>query len=101
MPKSSLSYPKVRKHSDGRYFIDFNLNSVRYRLFNGKKIGSSLSPNSYPVKLRKAKAILLADEVYQYLVANDYSFEKKLSDLELYDKRICLWFKIVYGVIKR
>ena len=88
MPKSSLSYPKVRKHSDGRYFIDFNLNSVRYRLFNGKKIGSSLSPNTYPGKLRKAKATLLADEVYQYLVANDYSFDKKLSDLELYDKLI-------------
>ena len=48
MPKSSLSYPKVCKHKDGRYYVDFNLNSKRYRLFNGKRINSSLAPNSYP-----------------------------------------------------
>ena len=57
MPKSSLSYPKVCKHKDGRYYVDFNLNSKRYRLFNGKRINSSLAPNSYPHKLRRSKAI--------------------------------------------
>jgi integrase len=88
MPKSSLSYPKVRKHSDGRYFIDFNLNTVRYRMFSGKRIGSSLSPNTYPAKMRKAKATILADDVYRYLVANDYSFSKKLSDVEVFDNLI-------------
>ena len=85
MPKRSLSYPRIRKHTDGRTFIDFNLNSKRYRLFNGNKIGSSLSPNSYPAKMRKAITTELAREVYEYLINNDYSFEKKVSTLELYD----------------
>ena len=88
MPKSSLSYPKVCKHKDGRYYVNFNLNSKRYRLFNGKRIHSSLAPNSYPIKLRRSKAILLADEVYRYLVSNSYSFTKPLTTLELFDSLI-------------
>ena len=88
MPKRSLSYPRIRKHTDGRTFIDFNLNSKRYRLFNGNKIGSSLSPNSYPAKMRKAITTELAREVYEYLINNDYSFEKKVSTLELYDSLV-------------
>ncbi|MDA8571710.1 site-specific integrase [Flavobacteriaceae bacterium] len=85
MPKSSLSYPKVCKHKDGRYYVDFNLNSKRYRLFNGKRINSSLAPNTYPTKLRRSKAILLANEIYDYLVSNNYSFNKQLSSIELFD----------------
>jgi integrase len=88
MPKSSLSYPKVCKHKDGRYYVDFNLNSKRYRLFNGKRINSSLAPNSYPTKLRRSKAVLLADEVYRYLVSNNYSFTKPLTTIELFDSLI-------------
>ena len=88
MPKSSLSYPKVCKHKDGRYYVDFNLNSKRYRLFNGKRINSSLAPNSYPTKLRRSKAILLADEVYRYLVSNNYSFTKPLTTIELFDSLV-------------
>ena len=88
MPKRSLSYPRIRKHTDGRTFIDFNLNSKRYRLFNGNKIGSSLSPNSYPAKMRRAITTELAKEVYEYLINNDYSFEKKISKLELYDSLV-------------
>ena len=85
MPNSSLSYPRIRKHKDGRNFIDFNLNSRRYRLFSGKRIGSSLSPNTYPLKLRRIKTIELADEVYRYLINNNYSFEKQLDDVGLFD----------------
>ena len=85
MPNSSLSYPRIRKYKDGRNFIDFNLNSRRYRLFNGKRIGSSLSPNTYPLKLRRIKTIELADEVYRYLISNNYSFEKQLDDVGLFD----------------
>ena len=85
MPNRSLSYPRIRKHKDGRNFIDFNLNSRRYRLFNGKRIGSSLSPNTYPLKLRRVKTIELADEVYSYLTSNNYSFEKQLDDVGLFD----------------
>ena len=88
MPNNSLSYPRIRKHTDGRTFIDFNLNSKRYRLFNGNKIGSSLSPNSYPAKMRKAITIELAKEVYDFLIHNDYSFDKQLNALELYDMLI-------------
>ena len=88
MPKRSLSYPRIRKHTDGRTFIDFNLNSKRYRLFNGNKIGSSLSPNSYPAKMRKAITIELAKEVYDFLIHNNYSFDKQLNMLELYDMLI-------------
>jgi len=88
MPNNSLSYPRIRKHTDGRTFIDFNLNSKRYRLFNGNKISSSLSPNSYPAKMRRAITIELAKEVYEYLINNDYSFDKQLNVLELYDSLV-------------
>ena len=88
MPKSSLSYPKVCKHKDGRYYVNFNLNYKRYRLFNGRRINSSLAPNSYPTKLRRSKAVLLADEIYLYLVSNNYSFTKPLTTIELFDSLI-------------
>ena len=88
MPNCSLSYPNIRKHSNGKYFIDFFLNNKRYRMFNGKRIGSSLAPNSHPSKLRHSKTALLAKEVYDYLVINDYSFEKPIRCVELFDSII-------------
>ena len=81
----SLKYPKVCKKSDGRYYVDLTLNGKRYRLFSGGLIGSSLSPNSYPVELRRNAAKQLAKEVYDYLLLNDYSFEKKKSSIEVFD----------------
>ena len=84
----SLKYPKVCKKSDGRYYIDLTLNNKRYRLFSGGLIGSSLSPNSYPLDLRKNAAKQLAKEVYDYLLLNDYSFEKKRSSVEVFDSLI-------------
>lgn len=84
----SLKYPKVCKKSDGRYYIDLTLHNKRYRLFSGGLIGSSLSPNSYPLELRKNAAKQLAKEVYDYLLLNDYSFEKKRSSLEVFDSLI-------------
>ena len=86
MPNSSLSYPKVCCRYDGLYYIDFKLNSLRHRMFSGNKIGSSLSPNSYPLRLRKSKTELLAKEVYNYLVRNDYSFDKPMNNLERFDR---------------
>ena len=86
MPNSSLSYPKVCCRYDGLYYIDFNLNSLRHRMFSGNKIGSSLSPNSYPLRLRKSKTQLLAKEVYNYLVRNEYSFDKPMNSLERFDQ---------------
>ena len=89
MPEKSLSYPKVCKRIDGKYYIDFKLCGKRFRLFNGKYIGSSNNPNSYPLKLRKTQAIKLAKEVYDYLVSNNYSFIKRpKTNLEFYDSLI-------------
>ena len=62
MPKSSLSYPKVSVRNDGLYYIEFRLLTKRFRLFSGNKIGSSLSPNSYPAKMRRAITTELARE---------------------------------------
>ena len=45
-------------------------------MFSGAKINSSLSPNSYPAKLKRPKTELLAKEVYNYLVRNNYSNSK-------------------------
>lgn len=88
MPNNSLSYPKVCRRYDGLYYIDFRLNNKRVRMFSGCKINSSLAPNSYPSKLRHSKTALLAKEVYDYLVSNDYSFEKPLRGVELFDSLI-------------
>ena len=85
MPNSSLSYPKIRKDSSGKYFIDLNLNNKRYRLYSGKIIKSSLRPNTYPYKMRYSKAKILAEEVYVFLVENDYSFSKELTNIEKFD----------------
>ena len=89
MPNSSLSYPKVCKRYDGLYYIDFKLNSKRYRLFSGSKIGSSLSPNTYPLKLRKQKEEMAAKaearqkkeyEKKQAIILNDKR-KKKAKEL--------------------
>jgi len=59
-------------------------------LFNGKRIGLQLDPNSYPVHIRYDKAQLLAAEVYKYIsqggVFKEYNKESlvtgKLTDRE-------------------
>ena len=88
MSNNTLSYPQVCKNKQGKYYIDFNLNNKRYRLFGGNLIGSSLMINSYPKHLRRKQASVLAEEVYRYLVANDYSFSKKLNQIETFDSLI-------------
>ena len=89
MPNKSLSYPKVCRKTDGKYYIDFKLNGKRFRLFNGKYIGSSSNPNSYLPRLRKIQSANLAKEVYDYLVSNNYSFVKRPSTkLEFFDSLV-------------
>ena len=85
MPNNTLSYPKVCKSRLRKYYIDFKLNNKRYRLFGGKLIGSSLLINSYPKHLRRKQASALAEQVYRHLVANDYSFSKKLNQIETFN----------------
>ena len=88
MPNNSLSYPKVCKRKDGKYYVDFKINNKRYRLFSGRLIGSSLYPNSYPAKLRYSVTSTLAKQVYEFIVSNDYSLTKPLSTVEHYDSLI-------------
>ena len=90
MPKTSLNYPKVCKRIDNTFYIDFKLFDKRYRLFNGNKIGSNLNPNTFPLNERRKQAQNLAKEVYNFLVANNYSFVKftPKSNLELFDSLI-------------
>ena len=88
MPKNTLSYPKVCKRKDGKYYIDFKLNNKRYRLFSGRLIESTINPNSYPAKLRYSVTISLAKYTYDYIVSNNYSLNKPLNDLELFDTLI-------------
>jgi len=88
VPNKNLSYPKVCKRKDGKYYIDFKLDNKRYRLFSGRIIGASLYPNSYPAKQRRSITLHLAKEVYNYIVSNDYSLYRKLSTVEKYDSII-------------
>ena len=88
MPKNTLSYPKVCKRKDGKYYIDFKLNNKRYRLFSGRLIESTINPNLYPAKLRYSVATSLAKQTYDYIVSNNYSLKKPLNDLELFDNLI-------------
>ena len=88
MPNNSLSYPKVCKRSDGKYYVDFKLNNKRYRLFSGRLIGSSLNPNSYPAKQRYSITSTLAKLVYEFFVKNDYSLSKPKPTLEIFDSLI-------------
>ena len=88
MPKNSLSYPKVCKRKDGKYYIDFKLNNKRYRLFSGRLIESSINPNSYPAKLRYSVTTSLAKQTYDYIVSYNYSLNKPLNNLELFDTLI-------------
>ena len=88
MPKNSLSYPKVCKRKDGKYYVDFKLNKKRYRLFSGRLIGSSLNPNSYPAKKRFSATSTLAKQVYEFILLNEYSLSKPKSTIELFDSLI-------------
>ena len=88
MPNNSLSYPKVCKRKDGKYYVDFKLNNKRYRLFSGRLIGSSLNPNSYPAKQRYSITSSLAKQVYEFIVKNDYSLSKPKPTLEIFDSLI-------------
>jgi len=61
-----LNYPKVHLDHD-KVFVSFYINQKRYRLYNGKRIGSTTNPNSYPEDQRLSIGKLLAAEVYKFL----------------------------------
>ncbi len=86
----TLRFPKVHVDSKQQVFISFYINEKRYRLYNGKRIGSSTDPNSYPIDQRQSIGKVLATVIYSYLLlggilTNYRSTEVvsgKLSDLE-------------------
>ena len=84
----NVTYPKICIANDGKYFIDFNLNDKRYRLYNGKKI--KLNHNSFPKKHRRRQAELFAKKVCDHVVSNNYSFDKdsRSNELALFDRLI-------------
>ena len=63
-----LKYPKVHTDQNQQVYISFYLNEKRYRLFNGKRIGSDTNPNTYPIAQRPDIGNVLAAEVYDYLI---------------------------------
>ena len=85
-----LNYPKVHKDQNQKVFISFFINKKRYRLYNGKRIGTFTNPNSFPLVQRIDVAKLLAAEAYTYinnggLLLNYRSSEVitgKLTDLD-------------------
>ena len=62
-----LSYPKVHTDSNQKVFVSFFIQDKRFRLFNGKRINTETTPNSFPVNQRKEIGNLLAAEVFNYL----------------------------------
>ena len=83
----NITYPVICQKKDGRYFIDFYINTKRYRLFTAQKIGLDLKPNNYPIQQRKKKAELLAKLVYDHLIKNNDLFEENSmsSKVQLFD----------------
>ena len=63
-----LKYPKVHTDQKQQVYISFYLNDKRYRLFNGKRVGSDTNPNTYPIAQRSDIGNVLAAEVYDYLI---------------------------------
>ena len=63
-----LKYPGVHTDDKSRVFISFYINNKRYRLYNGKRIGTNTDPNSYPINERLKIGNILAAEVYKFIL---------------------------------
>jgi len=91
-----MNYPKVNFDKTLKVFVSFYIDSKRHRLFNGKRINSTINPNSFPISERKTQGKLLAAEVYKYIleggVFKEYRSPKTLigvqSDLEYLEQAL-------------
>ena len=72
-----LKYPNVHKDKSQLTYISFYLDGKRHRLYNGKRIGSNIDPNSFPIKDRLTYSHLLAAEVYKYLLEGNKLIPRK------------------------
>jgi integrase len=101
----TLRFPKVHIDSKQQVFISFYINEKRYRLYNGKRIGSSTDPNSYPIEQRQSIGKVLASEIYSYLlqggVLTNYRSTEvvsgKLSDLDYLKRALEIKLKEGYS----
>ena len=83
-----MNYPKVCLDNKGNYFITLYLNHKRFRLYSGDKIGIDLKPNSFPFYQRKAKAKILAAEIYKYI----YNGNKLIEPTFIVKQNNARWF---------
>ena len=86
----SITFPKVCRWKNGKYYIDFKLHGKRYRLQNGNKIKLDLKPNNFPQKFRKQQTELLAQKVFEFLISNNMEFhsDNRTNQLMLFDEVI-------------
>ena len=62
-----LNYPTVHTDSKQNVFVSFTIENKRFRLYNGKRIDSKTTPNSFPINQRKEMGSVLAAEIFNYL----------------------------------
>ncbi|MDG2194358.1 MAG: site-specific integrase [Polaribacter sp.] len=62
-----INYPKVQTDNNQKVFVSFLVKNKLYRLYNGKRIGNDINPNSFPIEERLTIGNLLAAEVYNYI----------------------------------
>ena len=89
-----LNYPKVKTDQNQKVYVTFYYNKKRYRVFNGKRIGSDINPNSFPIEQRLSIGNLLAAEIYRYINSggkiNEYRTNKPLIRSNLTDREFLL-----------
>ena len=76
-----IKYPKVHTDNNSRVFISFYINNKRYRLYNGKRIGSITNPNSFPKSDRLKIGNILAAEAYKYIIEGGSFQSYRKNDL--------------------
>ncbi|MGC6285847.1 MAG: tyrosine-type recombinase/integrase [Polaribacter sp.] len=116
-----LNYPKVKQDSNLRVYVDFTHEGKRYRMYNGKRINSKLSPNTFPIDQRQEVGKLLAAEVYKFIISgkrldlfqkskfikasmSDKDYLKAALDIKLkgkYSEKYKSMLQYVYGLIDR
>ena len=93
---NTINYPKVGLTNDQKVFVSFYVNNKRYRLFNGKRIGKHLEPNSFPESQRPLQGQLLAAEIFKYISSgglfSEYRKDRLItgiySDIELLEQAL-------------
>ena len=76
-----IKYPKIHSDNNGLVFISFYINKKRYRLYNGNRIKSTTTPNSFPKKERIKIGKILAAETYEYLISGGKLYNYRNNDL--------------------